>query len=125
MRYIARCSSTLEEKERWLFRALGEASYLREPWYDMALVQYYKQDWDAVIFYAESGLKIKENHYFYTNDPVAWHEGFYDLLSIAYYYKENYEKAYENICLACEENNTDLRLKENKLKLEKFQNVHL
>ena len=120
MRYIARCSTNPQEKEKWLLKSIAEAPYLREPWYEMALLQYEQKNWNGVIFFCEQGLKIKQNLKIYMNDPTAWHEGFYDLLSIAYFYKKEYSQAYTNVCIACEENKADLRLQNNKKLMEKI-----
>ena len=125
MRYIAKCSTNIQEKEKWLFRAIAETPYLREPWYDMALLQYKQENWDGVIYFCDQGLKIKNNLKIYTNDPIAWHEGFYDLLSIAYFNKKEYNQAYINIYIACEENTKDLRLQKNKELIKKFLNSKL
>ena len=93
MRYISKCSDSYFEKEKWLYRAIAEAPYLREPYIDMALLQYNLNNWYGIIYFCNKALLIKENNNIYINDQNAWNEVPYDLLSVAYWNTKNYTEA--------------------------------
>ena len=122
MRYIAKCSSNIFEKEKWLYRAIAETPYLREPYIDMAFIQYQLQNWYGLIYFCEKALYIKENPKIYTNDPKAWNETPYDLLSLAYWNIQKYEEAFKNVNKALEINPHDERIVRNKQIIEKYYN---
>ena len=111
-----------EEKEKWLNKAIAEAPYLREPYIEMAILQYIIKNWYGVVYFINRALLIKENQLIYTNDPNAWNEKPYDLLSIAYWNLGEYEKSLQAINIACEYNSQDERLKKNKEIIEKSYN---
>ena len=53
MRLLAKDYFALEmagEAERWIFRAVGEAPHLREPWLDLADLAYHQKDWHGVLW---------------------------------------------------------------------------
>ena len=116
MRFIARCYKELdyiEEAKMWFDKAIKEAPYLRDPYIERAMLSYNLQDWDEVIFYVNEALKIKNHTKSYINEVFSWNETPYDLLSVAYYYKDDYKKSKENIDIALKLNPTDTRLKQN------------
>lgn len=119
MRYIAACSKNLNEKEKWLNKAIAEAPYLREPYFDMACLQYDIKNWYGVVYFINKVLSIKQNQYIYTNDPNAWNEKPYDLLSIAYWNLNKYKESMEAITIACKYNSQNERLNKNKKIIEK------
>ena len=59
-------------------------------------------------------MKIKSHEKTYINEVFSWNETPYDLLSIAYYNIQNYNKALDNVNLAIKINCHDKRLKDNK-----------
>ena len=122
MRYIAKCSSDFKEKEKWLYRAMAEAPYLREPYIDMAFVQYQQKNWYGLIYFCEQALYIKDNPKIYTNDPKAWNETPYDLLSIAYWNINNFKQALFYVNKANELNPYDKRIANNKEIMQKYYN---
>ena len=122
MRYIAMCSENLNEKEKWLNKAIAEAPYLREPYVDMAILQYTIKNWYGVIYFINRALLIKNNQFIYTNNPDAWNEKPYDLLSIAYWNLGKYKESLNAINIACEYNSQNERLKKNKEIIEKDYN---
>lgn len=98
MRFIARCKEKLgdvSEAEIWLYKAIAEASHLREPYIDLAYLMYRLSDWYGVIYFAEEALKIKERPTSYICEAAAWGSDPYDMLSIAYYHTGDYKKALE------------------------------
>ena len=117
MRFIARSYINLkryDEAEMWLLKAIKEAPYLRDPYVEMMLLKYKLNDYKSIIKYGEEALKIKNNEKSYINEPFSWNETIYDLLSLAYYYTGNTDKAIQNINIAIEINPNDQRLLNNK-----------
>ena len=120
MRYISKCSNNINEKEKWLLKAMGETPYLREPFIDMALLQYSISNWCGVVYFCNRALQIKENNKIYTNEPQAWNEVPYDLLSIAYWKIQNYKEAYLSAEKAYEINPNDERIANNVRLLKQY-----
>ena len=117
MRFIARCYKYLKrynESIMWLEKAIKEAPYLRDPYIELALTYYILEDYPNVEKYCLEALKITSHEKTYINEIFSWNETVYDLLSLAYYYQGEYQKALENINKALEINPTDERLIKNK-----------
>ncbi len=117
MRFISRCYNNLkryDEAEMWLLKAIKEAPYLRDPYVEMMYLKSNQKKYDEVIKYGEEALKIKKNEKTYINEVFSYNETIYDLLSLAYYYTGNIDKAIENIDIALSINSTDERLINNK-----------
>ncbi len=124
MRFIGRSYKALknyEESSKWYERAINEAPYLRDPYVEMALLQYELKDWDKVIFYCDEALKITDKYKSYINETFSWDNTIYDLKSIAYYNLNNKEKALENINIALSYAKDDERLKNNKIIIENMK----
>jgi len=124
MRFIARSyknSNNYEEAIKWYEKAIREAPYLRDSYIELALLYYILSDWDKVSSYCNQALDIKTKYKSYINETFSWDNTVYDLLSIAYYYKNNKEKALENIDLALSYNPNDERLLNNKIIIEKMK----
>ena len=116
MRYIAMALEHLgemEEAERWFYRAVGEAPYLREPWVNLARFLYQRQDWPGVAYMTHRALQIQTRPGSYINAAEAWGPLPWDLASIALYhlgqYKESARLAQEALRLAP----GDARIQEN------------
>ena len=82
-----------EEAEQWLFRAIGEAPHLREPWLDLAEHCRQKEDWQGVLWLTGRALAIQERPRTYITEPTAWGEGPWDLASLGYYYTGQLDQA--------------------------------
>ena len=103
MRFIARCYKNLkrfDEAKMWLDKAIKEAPHLRDPFVERAILEYELNDWDAVYKYCTKALEIEYHPKSYINESFSFDHTIYDLLSLYYYNKGNYEKSYENIILA-------------------------
>ena len=121
MRFIARCYKNLNrfyESEMWLFKAIEEAPYLRDPYVELAILYYEKENWNNTIKYCLKALEINKHQMTYINEPFSWDHTIYDLLSIAYFNLKDYENSLKNINLAIEKNNKIQRLHDNKKIIE-------
>lgn len=96
MRYISRSYQALGDRVHalmWLYRAIGEAQHLREPYMDMAKLLYAEGNWDGVAFFAREALKISVRPRTYICESESWGALPYDLLSLALYYTGRREEA--------------------------------
>lgn len=103
MRFIARCYQNLnciKEARTWLNKAIDEAPYLRDPYVEMALLEYNQENWKQVEINCLKALSIKEHQKTYINEVFSWDETPYDLLSISYYYQNRIKEAISNLELA-------------------------
>ena len=123
MRFIARSYQALgryDEARMWLDKAIKEASYLRDPFVERALLEYRLDNFDEVINYSLEALKITTHTKSYINEPFSWDSTLYDLLAISYYHQNCKDLALKYINLALEMNPDDERLKNNKIIFEKM-----
>ena len=117
MRFISRCYINLnrfDEAKMWLNKAINEAPYLRDPFVEMALLEYRLGNYNLVKKYANEALKLDKNTKSYINEPFSFDHTIYDLLSLSYYYEKDYNLALENVNKALEISPNNKRLKENK-----------
>jgi len=117
MRFIARCYTNLnrfEEARMWLNKAIEESPYLRDPYIEMALLEYKFSNWEKVEYYCKSALEIKNHAKSYINEPFSWDHTPYDLLSLSYFYQKKYNLALDNINLALDISPKEERLIKNK-----------
>lgn len=116
MRFIARCCERLgniKEAEAWHYRACAEGQHLREPFVDFAEFMYRRENYEGVIFACLGALEIKQRPRTYITEAKAWGSEPYDLLSIAYYYTGNREKAKKYALLALEYEPDNERIRQN------------
>ncbi len=121
MRFISRSYQALlryDEAFMWLEKAIIECPNIREPYVEMALLCYKLNKWDKVIENCKDALKIEKNEKVYINEPFCYDETIFDLLSIAYYNLEQYDKAYDNVLKALLINPDNERIKNNKIIIE-------
>ena len=113
MRFIARSYQNLkryDEARMWLDKAIDEAPYLRDPYVEMALLEYKLSNWEKVIEYCDLALLIKEHAKSYINEVFSWDYTIYDLLSIAYYYLNDFELSLKYSEMAIKMSPNDERL---------------
>lgn len=113
MRFIARCYQRLnriDEARMWLDKAINEAPYLRDPYMERAILEYHQENWKDVVRFCLQALEIKTHQKSYINEVFSWDYTVYDLLSLAYYYLDNKERAlyYVRLALEMEPNNERL-----------------
>lgn len=116
MRFIAaayREKGKYEETARWLYRAIAEAPYLREPYVELAQFAYLEQDWPTVYLMAEEALRISEKPASYINEAYAWDATIYDLGAVSCYNLGLLNKSYEWAKMAAEMSPDDERLHKN------------
>lgn len=117
MRYIARSyreKGELQNARSWLYRAIAEAPYLREPYVELATLEYSQENWPAVYHMVEAALTITEQAATYINEPSSWDHTLYDLGALACYWLGMTDKAYQMIERACEKAPDDERLRRNR-----------
>lgn len=88
MRFIARAYGALNnryEQKRWLYKAIAETPFLREPYIEMARIFYDENNWEALLFFSLEALKIKNKTFKYVNEAFAWDHTPYDLAALAYH----------------------------------------
>lgn len=70
MRFIARDYKNLkryDEAMMWLDKAMKEATYLRDPFVERALLEYQLNNYQEIIYYCNEALKIKNHSKSYIN----------------------------------------------------------
>ena len=129
MRFIARCYENLnryDEAKMWLEKAINEAPYLRDPYVEMALLEYSLGNYDEVISNCQKALTISDHEKTYINEVFSYDHTINDLLSVSYYYKGDLSLALENVNKAINLSPNNERLKENKKIIEdKIKNTNL
>lgn len=116
MRFIARCYTYMnryDEAIMWLNKAIDETNYLREGYVELGRLYYFLKNDDECIKYLEKALEIKEKSTCYINEEFCWDSTIYDILSISYFNKEDYQNAYKYISLACDIDKNNKRLMDN------------
>ncbi|MBQ9994397.1 MAG: tetratricopeptide repeat protein [Clostridia bacterium] len=116
MRFIARSHEQLGEPdaaERWYYRAIAEAPHLREPWLELARLEYRRERWYSLVAMVERALQVTERPRTYINDSDSWGALPYDLASLGYYYTGDRKRALEYVKKALELSPDDSRLLEN------------
>lgn len=116
MRFIARCYQHLnriDEARMWLDKAILEAPHLRDPFMERAILEYREENWEEVIRFCLQALEIKTHQKSYINEVFSWDYTVYDLLSLAYYYLGDKEKAVYYVHLALEMDTNNERLLKN------------
>lgn len=121
MRFIARCYKKMNrylESNMWLNLAIEEAPYLRDPYIEMALLNYELKEYDKVYENCKKALEIKTNNKTYINEPFSFDETVYDLLSIAAFNLGNIEESLGYTIKALKINSDNERIKNNKKIIE-------
>lgn len=116
MRYIARAYAArgnAGEQESYLLRAAGEASYLREPWLELARMYYGRQNWQGTAYACERALQITDRPRTYMTEAESFGALPWDLLSIACYQLGQYSRAAQAAQEALRFAPQDVRIAEN------------
>lgn len=89
MRYIARSyleKGEPEQARNWLFQAIAQAPYLREPWIEMAQMLYQQEDWEGVLYFTGCALAITVRPDSYICEAEPWGPLPHDLRCQAYFH---------------------------------------
>ena len=116
MRYMAFCyygKGFVEEAIMWYKKAILEAPYLREPYFDLGYLYYTIKDYINAEYYLKKALKIEKKSYTYINEEKAWNETIYDLLAVVCFQSKKYGMAYKYIKEAIKINDKDERINNN------------
>ena len=117
MRFIARDYIELgriDEARMWLKKAINEAPYLRDPYVEMALLEYKENNLKEVKEYCFDALKIIHHEKTYINEIFSFDHTIYDLLSICYFYENRVNDAIYYVNKALEISPDNERLLKNK-----------
>lgn len=98
MRYIARCyqhKNDFASARVWLYKAIAEAPNLREPYVELALLEFDQDNFIAALHMCLEALKIENKSNSYINENYAWDSTIYDICSICYYQIGQLDKALE------------------------------
>ena len=98
MRFIARCCARLgwmDEAERWYLRAIAEAPHLREPYVELARLQYGREHWEDVVCLTGRAVAIEKRPRTYINDSEAWGSLPWDLRSLGLFFTGRRAEALE------------------------------
>ncbi len=124
-RFIGRCYMNLNrinEARIWYNMAILEAPYLRDPYVELAFLEYEDKNYNKVIELLNSADNIKLHNKTYINESFSWDHTIYDLLSISYYNIKNYKNSLLNINKALELSPNNERLLKNKKIIEQTNN---
>ena len=116
MRFLARCCQAMGqegEAESWLWRAVGEAPHLREPWVELAALLYRKDDLEGTAYCAGRALAITQRPRTYITEGSAWGSQPADLRALGLYYTGRKEEALTYAMQASAMEPEDQRLREN------------
>lgn len=123
MRFISRCYENLnrpEEARMWLNKAILEAPHLRDPYVELAYLEYTEKNYQVAKNLLLRALDIDINPKLYINESFSYNYFIYDILSICEYYLGNKEEAIKYVKKAIKMEPNDKRLKDN-LKLMESQ----
>ena len=126
MRFIARCYQNLnrfDEARMWLNKAIEEAPYLRDPYLELALLEYRQNNFEEVKRLCLNALKIKSHQKTYINEVFSWNHTVYDLLSLCYFNENDIEKSTFYVNKALEISPNDERLINNKQIIENYKKL--
>lgn len=127
MRFISRAYVNLkryDEARMWLNKAIAETPYLREPYVELAYLEYLQNNFEKAYEMLNMALQIKEKTKSYINESFCWDSTIYDISSICCYNLGKFEESLENINKALEMNPLDERLQENKKIIEKHKDKY-
>lgn len=122
MRLLGKCYDELGQGDtaiQWYRRACAEAPNTREPWVELSLSCYMKQQWLDCYSSAMKALEIVQKEEVYTMDPSVWGAKPYDLASIAAWNLSYKDQAIELCKKALEFSPDDPRLQTNLLEMTK------
>ena len=116
MRFLARAwrqKGRPEQARWWLWRAIGEAPHLREPYLELARLLYEEAEWDGVVYLCRQALAITDRPQTYICEAEAWGSLPWDLLSLGLYHTGRRGEALEAARQALALSPEDGRIRDN------------
>ncbi len=116
LRYIARCYGYLDKpkkQEEFLLRAILQAPYLREPYFELGVFYYERGKFLLAATFLTEMLKITKRDLNYISSPLCWGSLPYDYLSICFAELNDFARAIQYVDKAIELSSEE-RLKQNK-----------
>lgn len=117
MRFISnayKAKGNYVEAKAWLYRAVAECPFVREPYLYMSKIAYSEADWELLFFVTSKGLAITERSGSYLVELESWGPLLEDYAAIACYHLGLFERSYQHAVKACELNPKDMRLENNR-----------
>ena len=105
MRYLAKCEA--DKTDHWLYQAIAEDPYRREPFVELALYFYARSNWQKSYEIARAATAIETKPLDYLCEDFAWGALPYDLIAISAYnlkFKDDAIK-YQKLALELEPDN--------------------
>lgn len=124
MRYLGCAYEQLGETgeaESWYLRAIAEAPHLREPWVDLAMLCYRREDWEGVRWLTGRALAIEKRPETYICQAQAWGSLPWDLRALALYHTGERVQALAAARKALELEPGNPRLRDNVRLMEKLE----
>ena len=115
-RVMGRCYNDLgnwEEAEKAFQMAASESPNTREPWCELAMLNYRLGRWEGCFAFAIRALRITDRLKVYTVDPAVWGAQPHDLASISAWNLGLKDLALTQAKLALEHSPDDIRLQNN------------
>lgn len=124
MRYLGCAYEQLGETgeaESWYLRAIAEAPHLREPWVDLAMLCYRREDLEGVRWLTGRALAIEKRPETYICQAQAWGSLPWDLRALALYHTGEMGQALAAARKALELEPDNPRLRDNVRLMEKLE----
>ena len=125
LRFLSRCylrKNDIYNAKIYLYQALAQCPYIREPYLDFAKIGYMAKDWALVFWACAQALKITDNTGSYLIEEEAWGYAFFDYGAIACFNLGFIDQALKYAEQAYVLAPDDFRLKENLKIIRQKQN---
>jgi len=84
MRMIGSIEGLLgNDGSRWMYKSIAEDPDAREPWLELAFIEYKKQNWGRCYLNAKMALELKQQAMWHTTDPKCWTWPAHDFAAIS------------------------------------------
>lgn len=125
LRFISRAylkKQDIYDAKKYLYQALSQCPYIREPYLDFAKIAYDTKDWPLMFWACAQALKITHSTGSYLTEEEAWSYSFYDYGAIACYHLGLIDQAVQYAQKAVELEPNNHRLQQNLNLIQQKQN---
>jgi glycosyltransferase involved in cell wall biosynthesis len=105
--------SQIDSAREWFRKASVEAPNTREPWCELAMLEYRAGNWQTCYDAACRALEVKDRELVYTVDPAVWGAQPHDLAAIAAWHLDMKDQAVNHAKTAIELEPDNQRLRDN------------